>query len=243
MTASNPDVGPESFVTTRWSLVLRSQGPSEPARAALGELCEAYWGPVHAFIRRRLGGDDRARDLTQEFFARLLSGNGVAGADPARGRFRSLLLGAVRHFLSDMADRARAEKRGGGEEWVSLDGILEEEIVTREGNGADRGFDREWAVSVVNRALRALESEQSTEARREAHQVLKPWLQGPVDGSSQAAAAARLGWTENAVRVAVHRMRRRFRELIRSEIAQTVDGDAAVQEELRYLLEVLVGDS
>jgi len=231
-----------SFATTHWTAVLRSHGDSDQAREELGELCAAYWHPVHAFIRRRVGDDDQARDLTQEFFARVLTGRGVAGADPARGKFRSFLLGAVRHFLSDMADRARAGKRGGGEEMVSLDGIGEEEIVTKDWSGADRGFDREWAVSVVNRALGALESEQTTDARREVHQVLKPWLQGPVDGNSQAVAAARLGWTENAVRVAVHRMRRRFRDLIRSEIAQTVDGEAAVQEELRYLLEVLVGD-
>lgn len=105
---------------------------------------------------------------------------------------------------------------------------------------ADVRFDREWAVSVVNRALAALEKDQQTEGRGEAHAVLKPWLLGDVEGLTQAAAAERLGWTENAVRVAIHRLRRRFRDLVRSEIAQTVDGEAAVQEELRYLLEVLV---
>ena len=146
--------------------------------------------------------------------------------------------------MSDMEDRERAGKRGGGAEVVSLDGVNEDEAGTGESMGttADRGFDREWAVSVVNRALRALELEQTTEARRAAHGVLKPWLLGPGDPGSQTAAAEKLGWTENTVRVAVHRMRRRFRDLVRAEIVQTVEGEAAVQDELRYLLEVLVGE-
>jgi RNA polymerase sigma-70 factor (ECF subfamily) len=249
MTDSPVSAEREFFATTRWSLVLRSKGGSEPARIALGELCAAYWNPVNAFIRQRRANDDEARDLTQEFFARLLAGRGVAGADPARGRFRSFLLGAVRHFLSDMSDHARAAKRGGGAVPDCLQ--CEEGGEGEEGapipdpgtpmSADDPRFDREWAVSVVNRALTALEKDQQTEGRSEAHAVLKPWLLGDVEGLTQAAAAERLGWTENAVRVAVHRLRRRFRDLVRAEIAQTVDGEAAVQEELRYLLEVLVG--
>lgn len=246
MTDSTTNTGRDFFATTRWSLVVRSKGGSETARVALGELCAAYWNPVNAFIRQRCANDEVARDLTQEFFARLLAGRGVAGADPARGRFRSFLLGAVRHFLSDMSDRARAAKRGGGAVPDCLEGGEGEESVPIPDPGTsmsvdDARFDREWAVSVVNRALAALEKDQQTEGRSDAHAVLKPWLSGDVEGLTQAAAAERLGWTENAVRVAVHRLRRRFRELVRAEIAQTVDGEVAIQEELRYLLEVLVG--
>jgi len=235
-----------AFATTRWSAVVRSRGNSEQAREALGELCTGYWRPVHAFIRRRVGDDESARDLTQEFFARLLAGTGVAGADPERGRFRSFLLGAVKHFLADTADKACAAKRGGGQALLSIetfqDGAESVEGFEPAESPTNRNFDREWAVSLVNRALSALSAEPQAADRAEAQRVLKPWLLGEPAGTTQADAAAQLGWTENAVRVAIHRLRRRFRELVRREIAQTVETEAEVQEELRYLLEVLVGE-
>ncbi len=235
-----------SFATTRWTAVMKSHGDSEMAREALGELCAAYWHPVHAFIRRRVRDDENARDLTQELFARLLGGNGVAGADPARGRFRTFLLGAVKHFLSDMADKAKAAKRGGEHSCISMESLAGDTdsagLLEVAEKPANRSFDREWAVNVVNRALVALAPEPQQEGRREALEILKPWLLGEPPDTSQAEAAARLGWTENAVRVAIHRLRRRFRELVRREIAQTVGTEAEIQEELRYLLEVLVGE-
>lgn len=235
-----------AFATTRWSEVMKSRGDSEQAREALGDLCTAYWHPVNAFIRRRVGDDESARDLTQEFFARLLAGKGVAGADPERGRFRTFLLGAVKHFLADMSDRAGAAKRGGGQAVVSIESLCGDDEA---GSGlepaeppSNRSFDREWAVSLVNRALAALSAEPLLAERAEAQRILKPWLLGEPAGTTQADAAAQLGWTENAVRVAIHRLRRRFRALVRREIAQTVETEAEVQEELRYLLEVLVGE-
>lgn len=235
-----------SFATTRWSAVVRSRGDSEQAREALGELCTGYWHPVHAFIRRRVGDDESARDLTQEFFARLLAGKGVAGADPERGRFRTFLLGAVKHFLADMSDRAGAAKRGGGQVLVSMetlpDGGETGQSFEPAAPPSNRSFDREWAVSLVNRALTALSAEPQPADRVEAHRILKPWLLGEPAETTQADTAAQLGWTENAVRVAIHRLRRRFRALVRREIAQTVETEAEVQEELRYLLEVLVGE-
>lgn len=230
-----------AFVTTRWTLVLRARGGSPEAQAALGELCAAYWQPVFSFIRRGGRDEHTARDLTQEFFARLLARHGLDTVQPGRGRFRSFLLGAVKHFLADMHDREHALKRGGGQVAVPLDaedpGVPE--LPDPASPPSDAVFDREWAVTLVNRSVESLAAEHADEARRAQFTVLKPWLLGDVGGLTQAEAAERLGWTENAVRVAVHRLRRRFRELVKQEIAQTVDDPAQFQEELRYLLEVL----
>jgi len=230
-----------AFVTTRWTLVLRARGESPEAKAALGELCAAYWQPVFQFIRRGRSDEHAARDLTQEFFARLLARHGLDTVRPGRGRFRSFLLGAVKHFLADMHDHEHALKRGGGQAAVPLhaDDPGAPELPDPASQPSDVVFDREWAVTLVNHAVQGLAAEHGDETRRAQFAVLKPWLLGDVGGLTQAEAAERLGWTENAVRVAVHRLRRRFRELVKQEIAQTVDDPAQVQEELRYLLEVL----
>ena len=243
MNAATTTPASPAFVTTRWTLVLRARGESSEAQAALGELCAAYWRPVFQFIRRGRRDEHTARDLTQEFFARLLGGHGLDTVQPGRGRFRSFLLGAVKHFLADMHDRENAVKRGGGAVAVPLDAddTGAPELPDPASPPSDTVFDREWAVALVNRAVESLAAEHADEARRAQFAVLKPWLLGDVSGLTQADAAERLGWTENAVRVAVHRLRRRFRELIKQEIAQTVDDPAQVQEELRYLLEVLCG--
>jgi RNA polymerase sigma-70 factor (ECF subfamily) len=210
----------------------------------LGDLCAAYWQPVYQFIRR--GGRDEhdARDLTQEFFARLLATQGLDTVQPERGRFRSFLLGAVKHFLADMRDHESAIKRGGGQVPLPLEaeGPNAPELPDPASPPADAIFDREWAVTLVNRAVATLAEEHADDVRRAQFAVLKPWLLGEVGGLTQAQAAERLGWTENAVRVAVHRLRRRFRDLVRQEIAQTVDDPAQVPDELRYLLEVLCQD-
>ncbi|MCC6232659.1 MAG: sigma-70 family RNA polymerase sigma factor [Verrucomicrobiales bacterium] len=235
----NSGLGTTDFLTTRWSLVLRSRGETSEARAALSELCEAYWKPVFAYLRRRERDEDRARELTQEFFARVLGGRGLGGADPQRGRFRGFLLGAVKHFLADLRDREVALKRGGG----SVPVPLEAQDVASEGTsgvGSDeRVFDRAWAVNLVNRAVEALACEHAEPEKRRVFAELKPWLLGETAAGSQKETAERLGWTENALRVAVHRLRRRFRDLVRAEVAQTVEGEERVREEMRYLLEVL----
>ncbi len=237
--------GGEDVAATRWTLVLRARGETPEARAALGELCEAYWGPVHRFLLRDGRGPDTARELTQEFFARLLAHGNLDGADPARGRFRSFLLGAVKHFLADTRDRERRLKRGGGqvpESWEDSGGDSGES----ERGWADPAtppldavFDRDWALSVMERGLTALEEELRGEGRGAQFEVLKPWLAGEMPGMSQAEAGARLGLSEGAVKVVIHRLRRRFRDLVRADIGQTVEGEEAVQEELRYLVEVL----
>lgn len=235
---------PESvFATTQWTRVLAAKGESSEAQAALSDLCAAYYAPVFAFIRRDARDEDAARDLTQEFFARLLARHGFATVEPDRGSFRSFLLGAVKHFLADMRDHARAAKRGGGQTPLPLapgtdtsPGLDPPDPSAPE---PERLFDRQWAFTLLERALAALASEHAATGKAAQFAVLKPWLTGDMASLSQAVAAARLGMNEGAVKVAVHRLRRRFRELVKREIAQTTSDPSQIQEELRYLVEVL----
>ncbi len=236
---------PAGFKPTRWTAVLRARGESPTAQAALGELCEAYYAPVLAFIRSAGRNDDSARDLTQEFFARLLVRHGLDTVEPGRGRFRSLLLGAVKHFLADQHDRAQAVKRGGGQPVLSLDANLSTsttfqlQIPDPTSPPSETAFDRQWAETLVARALDLLASEFASAGKLEQFGILKPWLLGQIESLSQAEAARRLGLTEGAVKVAIHRLRKRFRELVKAEIAHTVSDPAEIQDELRYLVEVL----
>jgi len=232
------------FATTRWTLVLRAQGSESPAaREALADLCAAYWTPVFRFLRRDGHDEESARELTQEFFARLLARGSIGGADPARGRFRSFLLGAVKHFLADRRDRERALKRGAGRAPVPLstgtDTVSELPVPDPASPSPDAAFDRDWAFAVVERALAALADEMAAAGRTELFGVLKPWLVGEVPSLSQAEAARALGLSEGAVKVAIHRLRKRFRELVKNEIAQTLSSAEDVQGELRYLVDVL----
>ena len=242
MPAPNPSA---AFAPTRWTLVLRARGASPEAQRALGELCEAYWRPVFRFLRREGRDEDTARELTQEFFARLLARPGLGGLDPARGRFRAYLLGAVKHFLAAERERANAAKRGGGQAPLSLeaqtgaDTASELQVPDPLGGPPDAFFDRQWAVTMVDRAAAALSAEAEASGRGRQFATLQPWLLGEVPGLSQADAARELGLSEGALKVAVHRLRQRFRELVKAEIAQTVTEPGQIQEELRYLIEVL----
>lgn len=230
---------------TRWTLVLRARGETPGAQSALGELCEAYYAPVLTFIRQGDRPEEVVRDLTQEFFARLLARHGLDTVEPGRGRFRSFLLGAVKHFLADQHDRAQAAKRGGGQMVVSIEAgagtstTTELQIPDPAGPVPDTVFDRQWALTLVERALNLLAGEFAAAGKTGQFDTLKPWLLGEVESLSQADAAHRLGLTEGAAKVAIHRLRKRFRELVKAEIAQTVDDPAQVRDELRYLLEVL----
>jgi RNA polymerase sigma factor (sigma-70 family) len=231
-----------AFAPTRWTLVLRARGESSQARAALGELCEAYYQPVFRFLRREGREEDAARELTQEFFARLLAGGGLGAADPRRGRFRSYVLGAVKHFLANQRDHERRAKRGGGSIPESLDADDTSpalQIADDASAPDDAIFDRSWALAVMDRALRVLATEFSSEEQANQFLILKPWLAGDAETLRQSDAAARLGLSETAIKVAIHRLRKRFREMIRGEIAQTVDEPSQVDAELRYLVEVL----
>lgn len=222
--------------------MLRARGESDDSRLALGELCEAYYAPVQGFIRFAVRDDDKARDLTQAFFARVLQGGAFDRAEPERGRFRSFLLGAVKHFLADVRERERAQKRGGGQEAVSLEpGTDTSPGFDAPDPGAavsDAVFDRQWAFTLLDRALKQLDEELTVAGKADQFEVLKPWLTSAV-AQPQSEAATRLGLSENAVKVAIHRLRSRFRELVKAEIGQTVSDPAHVSRELNYLIEVL----
>jgi RNA polymerase sigma-70 factor (ECF subfamily) len=236
------------FAPTRWTQVLQARGESAEAQAALGGLCAAYWKPVFSFIRREGRDEEAARDMTQEFFTRLLARHGLDTVEPGRGRFRSFLLGAVKHFLADDRDRAQAAKRGGGQPMLSIEAgarantTAELQISDPAGPAPDTIFDRQWALTVVERSIGALAAEFAVAGKSGHFNVLKPWLLGELESVSQAQAGRQLGLTEGAVKVAIHRLRKRFRELVKAEIAQTVGDQDLVQEELRYLLEVLCAD-
>jgi RNA polymerase sigma-70 factor (ECF subfamily) len=237
-------VTPAAFVTTQWTQVLEARGASPDAQAALSELCASYYAPVFAFIRRTALNEDAARDLTQEFFARLLARQGIATVDPQRGRFRSFLLGAVKHFLADIREHDHRLKRGAGQPMESIDPGTDTspglQLPDPNAPSPDREFDRKWALALLGRALAALAQEHEASGKAGHFQALKPWLSGDTENISQAAAAARLGVNEGAVKVAIHRLRRRFREVIKSEIGQTVSDPAQVGAELHYLLEALL---
>ncbi|MDF1756065.1 MAG: sigma-70 family RNA polymerase sigma factor [Verrucomicrobiales bacterium] len=236
----------ESFHTTHWTRVLAARGESSDAKLALSELCEAYYAPVHAFILHSVG-KDLSRDLTHAFFASLLERDTLGNLKKGDGKFRSYLLGAVKHFLRDEWVRNAAAKRGGGERPISLDtgppntssgGGLSVEQISASDPPGDAFFDRHWALAVLGRALDALADKQGSGAPFEA---LKPWLTGePVD-ISQAEVAAKLRMSEGALKVAIHRLRRRLRENVKTEIAATLDSEteADMAAEMDYLIRAL----
>ena len=245
MDTSEASRAPAAFVTTQWTRVLEARGDSPEAQAALGNLCAAYYAPVLTFLRRSGHPDDAARELAQEFFARLLARHGLDTVERGRGRFRSFLLGAVKHFLADQYDHSRAAKRGSGQESIPLDaGSAGETAVALQipdpaAPVPDAYFDRQWALTILDRALAALAAEHAAAGKAAQFETLKPWLTGDSEKLSQAEVARQLDLNEGAVKVAIHRLRKRFRELVKAEIAQTVGGGEDVQAELNYLLEVL----
>lgn len=228
------------FATTRWSLVLSAgKGAGQGSEQALAQLCELYWYPVYAFIRRHGHSSDEAADLTQEFFALVLEKSYLRAADPERGRFRSFLLACLRHFLSNQRDRATAIKRGGGYNIVPL------EIETAEGRylheppeeiTPEKIFERRWALTLLDRVLARLGDEYNVRGRQKLFEVLKGFLTGDSADVSYQAVAQTLGTTEGAVKVAVHRLRRRFRDLLAEEVETTVANQHDVEDEIRYLL-------
>jgi len=224
--------------------VLEARGDSPEAKAALSDLCAAYYAPVFAFIRRDALNEDAACDLTQEFFARLLARHGIDGVEPQRGLFRSFLLGAVKHFLADMREHAHRLKRGTGQSLESIEPGTDTspglQLPDPNAPSPEREFDRKWALTLLDRALAALAQEHEASGKADQFEGLKPWLIGDTENISQAEVAARLGLNEGAVKVAIHRLRRRFREFIKNEISRTVSDRAQVDAELHYLLEALL---
>lgn len=228
-----------SFMSTRWTLVLRANAASPEGMAALSDLCAAYYQPVFVFLRRMGFDEDVARDHAHSFFAHLLQ-RGFSGPDPERGRFRSYLLGAVKYFVGGLQNHARREKRGAGMAHESLDAVEDGSPALMIGDPTAtpmaEAFDREWAVAVMNRAVAALSAEHRN-GRESQFEALRPWLMGD-EAASHAETARALNMSEGAVKVAVHRLRKRFRELLHQEIAQTLDDHENVEDELRYLCSV-----
>lgn len=229
--------------STRWSVVLAASELSEPAsRRALAWLYEAYWYPLYAFARRRGRPAEEAQDAVQGFFAALLEKNGLRTADPGRGRFRSFLLAAFRHHLANEWNRRAAQKRGGGFRELTLDLTVAEPRYVREPADdatPDRVYERRWALTVIDRSLGRLRRECEQAGNGARFEELKGFLTGEKERGATAAAAERLELSEGAVRVAVHRLRGRFGELLRDEIAATVEDPGDVDAELRHLLHVL----
>lgn len=234
-----------AFATTRWSLVLAAGGTNEDQAAdALENLCRAYWHPLYVYVRRRGYAPEDAQDLTQEFFRRLLARGDIVVAKPEKGRFRSYLLGALKHFLSDEKDKAGAAKRGGGAVIFSLD---TEDVEARFAHDLasigppDREFDRRWATTILDQALVRLQAEFSGAGKVAMFEVLKPYLSAAPETGDYENIARRLDLSSGAVAVTVHRLRQRYGELVRAEIAETVASPDEVEEELRELFAALGG--
>jgi DNA-directed RNA polymerase specialized sigma24 family protein len=231
-----------AFLTTRWTLVRNARGDTPEARDALRELCTNCYTPVVAFLRREGRDEETARELAHEFFAQVLAGDAFGAAESGRGRFRSYLLGAVKHFLANHRRDAAREKRGGGVEHTPLDEGTDTspgvQMVDSTALPPDAAFDRDWALTMIGRTLASLEQESGDAARFAA---LKPWLTPAGRPASQAETAAQLDMTEEALKVAIHRLRKRFRSLVRSEVAHTLHDPADLDDEMRHLVAALAG--
>lgn len=234
---------PHDFRTTHWSVVLRAgREPGPESAAALEQLCQTYWFPIYAYVRRHVNDPENAKDFTQEFFARLLEQNLVGRADPQRGKFRAYVLTLLKHFLANQWDRERAQKRGGGRPPVSLDALPAEEryaIEPAESFTPDQAFDRKWAEATLARVQEELRRDYEAAGMSARYGRLKVYLLHGHAPASYAETATELGLTEAAVKSAIFTLRKRFAELFRHEIAQTVDSPEEVEGEIRHLLAAL----
>jgi RNA polymerase sigma factor (sigma-70 family) len=229
------------FQTTRWTMIMAAKGRHDPAgQQAMALLCRAYWYPLYAFVRRSGRSAEDAQDLTQAFFARLLEKDFLKAVDPEKGRFRTFLLMALKRFVANEWHKARAVKRGGGVLQLSIDAGGAEERYAAEPVDAmspEMLFDRRWAFTLLDRAMARLREEFEASGRGAAFEAMKEFLTGG-DESCYAELAGKIGSTEGAARVAVHRLRKRFREVFREELAETVTPEK-LGEELRHLREIL----
>ncbi len=231
------------FATTHWSLVLAAgeRGGAESSRA-LEKLCRAYWPPLYAYVRRRVRDVHESQDLTQAFFERLLEKHYLADADAERGRFRAFLITTFKNFLSKEWDKAKAQKRGGGRERFSVD-FASQDSSWSEPTGtltAERLYERQWAITLLNRVMNRLQREMERNGKGQQFHSLQEFIGGSGD-SSYAVAASDLGLSESAARMAASRMRGRYRELLRDEIAQTVSSQEDIDSEVQHLFEVFSG--
>lgn len=231
------------FATTHWSIVVSAgQQPSPDSRRALASLCEAYWQPLYAYARRRVPDVNEAQDLTQAFFAELLEKNYVGSATAERGRFRAFLLTAFKHFLSKQWEKAKAQKRGGGRAPISLNFVAADSSLRIEpaaGLTAEQFYDQQFAIALLGQIMERLKSEFEAAGKTQLFEELKGFIIGDHAGATYGDVARRLDMTEGAAKMAASRMRRRYRDLLREEIAQTVNGPDEVDEEIRDLFTTL----
>ena len=227
------------FATTHWTVVLAAGRRSTPqADQALEELCRTYWFPLYAYVRRRGHTKEDAEDLTQTFFARFLARNYLEGLSAERGRFRAFLLASLKHFLANEWDKSQRQRRGGGAAHLSLDWQTADtqfQLAATAEPSPDKAFDREWAVALLAKVIERLRAECETHGRGKQFDELKTFLSAGQRALSHAEAARKLGMEETAVRVAVHRLRKRYRQLLRDEILQTLADPAQVDEKMRSL--------
>ncbi|MEO7318982.1 MAG: sigma-70 family RNA polymerase sigma factor [Chthoniobacteraceae bacterium] len=229
------------FHTTRWSIVVSAQGDGSGVQDALAKLCNTYWFPLYAFVRRQGMSSHDAQDLTQEFFARLLAKGWLGGVDRERGRFRSWLLASMKHFLANEWNKARTGKRGGGAVLFSFDALDAESRLRHEPatDSPEIIYDRRWATMLLDQVMARLRTEMAGAGRLAHFEALKFCLTG--EKNAYAEVGARLAMSEGAVKIAVHRMRERYRTLLRAEVAETVAGPEEIEDELRALLAALSG--
>lgn len=236
---SSPSASGDIFVTTHWTVVLAAgQRHTPQSDHALEALCRTYWFPLYAYVRRRGHAKPDAEDLVQAFFARFLAKNYLAGLSEERGRFRAFLLAALKNFLINEWKHASRQKRGGGEAALSLDWETADtkfQIAAQNEPSPDQAFDREWALALLSRVIERLQAECAADGKAKLFEQLKVFLAAGKSETAQSDVAKALGMEEGAVRVAVHRLRKRYRQLLRDEIANTLSDPAMVDEEMRAL--------
>ena len=233
---------PSGFATTHWSLISRATTPSPEGSAALEALCRAYWFPVYAFARKHGCRPTDAEDVTQDFFSEIVQSQFLQRADRERGRFRSYLLSAVRRRIINAQERAQAQKRGGNVTVLSIDEPIAEKLfleIDDPGLDPSQTYERSWALTVLQRARQRLRDEQAAVGRLPEFEALEPYLSAPPAEGEYAALASSLKMARNGVAVAVHRLGKSYRKLVRDEIADTVEDPAEVSDELNHLLKVL----
>jgi RNA polymerase sigma factor (sigma-70 family) len=240
---SSSSPGPGHFATTRWSIVLAAGARQSPVGSqALATLCESYWYPLYAYVRRRGLDPHEAQDLTQEFFAHLLDSEAVGIATPERGRFRSFLLGSLQNFLANHWRKENAQKRGGGKAVLSLDLAAGEQRYIAEPAHEltpEKVYERRWALTLLQQVVETLAAEYVADGKGELFDNLKAYLGGNLDGLPYAELAAKTGMSVGSIKVAVHRLRRRCGDVLREQIAQTVADPSGVDQELKDLFAAL----
>ena len=234
-----------AFATTQWSVVLAAGDSTSPeSQEALGKLCRAYWFPLYAYLRRRGHTSHDAQDLVQDCLTHLIERRAFRDVDPDKGRFRSFLIACLNHRVADVGDRNRAQKRGGGATLLALDEAQADQLYQLEARkdlGADRLFDRRWAMSVLEQALERLSAEQAAAGKAAMFEVLRSFLTDTAEAGDYQPVAAQLRMNPNVVAATVSRLRRRYRDLVRLEVAATVGQPADVDAEMQHLLAAMRG--